>query len=458
MAKKCLSFLLDSFLFLSDAVETNYSTYQELEILSELKRYREYVLRNIEDIKSEIKHTHDKLNISVESFKKLPTEDLYKQLILYMDQVVIPDPLFELTEEQNPMSETVGEYMGLQKASAISREKIVDIINYIKCITPLIEANFVVMLPISLIHESPKEIAIKYSPTAFSDVIPSHILDYYRSIVKVYNLEKCEHGLRMDSTKPLIPGTQIYVDFPDVMKSKGHIYQYMLQEIVEFDEKTGKAAFRMHIPDTIDEQTFKVWVNQSINQSANYHFKEKYSEVVLAQKCGCMYLARSPLTAKILQFSMDAPTKDSELANLAMQFDLPVVNALPIADILEIRNNYGEAFHNFRNELNSKLIGLDSISDPDVLKKQLETISYELSNVQVKEVEKEYRKISRTLKLDALALTGSLIASFATGGITAIGVAGAFVKGVSDVSKYYTDVKENNGFFLWQLNKQAKKY
>lgn len=458
MSKKCLSFLLDSFLFLSDAVETNYSTYQELEMLSELKRYREYVLRNIEDIKSEIKHTHDKLNISVESFKKLPTEDLYKQLILYMDQVVIPDPLFELTEEQNPMSETVGEYMGLQKASPISREKLVDIINYIKCITPLIEANFVVRLPISLIHESPKEIAIKYSPTAFSDVIPSHILDYYRSIVKVYNLEKCEYGLRMDSTKPLIPGTQIYVDFPDVMKSKGHIYQYMLQEIVEFDEKTGKAAFRMHIPDTIDEQTFKVWVNQSINQSANYHFKEKYSEVVLAQKCGCMYLARSPLTAKILQFSMDAPTKDSELANLAMQFDLPVVDALPIADILEIRNNYGEAFHNFRNELNSKLIGLDSISDPDVLKRQLETISYELSNVQVKEVEKEYRKISRTLKLDALALTGSLIASFATGGITAIGAAGAFVKGVSDVSKYYTDVKENNGFFLWQLNKQAKKY
>ena len=134
MSKKCLSFLLDSFLFLSDAVETNYSTYQELEMLSELKRYREYVLRNIEDIKSEIKHTHDKLNISVESFKKLPTEDLYKQLILYMDQVVIPDPLFELTEEQNPMSETVGEYMGLQKASPISREKLVDIINYIKCI------------------------------------------------------------------------------------------------------------------------------------------------------------------------------------------------------------------------------------------------------------------------------------------------------------------------------------
>lgn len=242
------------------------------------------------------------------------------------------------------------------------------------------------------------------------------------------------------------------------MGSRGHIFQYMSQEILEFDEKTGKALFRMHIPDTIEEASFNAWVNQSINQAANHHFKEKYSELVLAQKCGCMYLARSPLTAKVLQFSIDTTTKDSEMANLAMQFDLPVVDALPITDILEIRNNYGEAFHNFRNELNSKLIGLDAISDPETFRRQLDTISYELSNVQVKEVEKEYRKIKRTLKFDALAFTGSLIASFATGGITAVGAAGAFVKGVSDISKYYTDVREHNGLFLWKLDKQARKY
>lgn len=195
MSTKCISFLMNSFLYLSDVVENHYSAYQDKEIVSELQNYREYVLKNVEDIQSEIKHTHDKLNINIESFNTLPTEELYKQLVLYMDQVVIPDPLFELTEERNPMTDTVGEYMGLQKASAISREKLIDAINYIKCISPLIEANFVVMLPISLIHEAPKEIGINYSPTAFSDVIPSHILDYYRSIVKVYNLEKCEHGL-----------------------------------------------------------------------------------------------------------------------------------------------------------------------------------------------------------------------------------------------------------------------
>ncbi len=314
------------------------------------------------------------------------------------------------------------------------------------------------MLPISLIHESPKEIGINYSPTAFSDVIPAQILEKYRSIAKVYNLEKSDKGLIMDPQKTLKVGTQIYVDFPDEIKTMGCMYQYMLQEVVDYDESTGLAQFRMYIPDTIDEATFYHWVNQSINQAANNHFKEKYAELVLAQKCGCMYLTQSPLTSNILQTVIEHPSKECEIANMAMKLDLPVINKLPITDILEIRNNYGEAFHNFRNELNSKLVGLETLKDSESFKQQLDTISYELSNIQVKDVEKECRKIGRTLKLDALACTGSLITSYATGGITAVGAAAAFVKGISDLGKYYTEVQEHNGLFLWKLNNQARKY
>ena len=81
-----------------------------------------------------------------------------------------------------------------------------------------------------------------------------------------------------------------------------------------------------------------------------------------------------------------------------------------------------------------------------------------MNSIQVQEVEKEYRKIARTLKLDALAMSGSLVASFTTGGLTTIGAVTSFIKGISDVSKYYTEVHENNGFFLWKINKLAEKH
>ncbi len=458
MSNYCLSFLMENPLYKNDYIESFYCDYTDNQLLIMLQEYREFVLNSFSDIQSEIKHEHNKLNICIETFKELPAEDLYKQLVLYLDQVVIPDPLFEITEERSPFNDTMGQLIGLQSDKTLDRQKLINTINYIKCISPLIISGFVVTMPISLIHEAPKEININYSPTSFSDAIPFPILEYYRSIAKVYNLEKCETGLRMDTRKPLTLGTQICVDFPDEIRMNSCMYQYMHQEVIEYDEATNIAQVRMYIPDTISEEAFNHWVIQSINQAANHHFKEKYSELVLAQKNGCMYLSRSPLTARILQMAIEKTSKDAELASMALQLDLPILDQLPITDILEIRNNYGEAFYNFRNELNSKLIGLDSIDDTDAFRHQLDTISYELNNLQVKEVEKEYRKISRTLKLDALALTGSLITSYVTGGITAIGAAGAFVKGISDIGKYYTDVHEHNGLFLWKLNNQAKKY
>lgn len=55
-------------------------------------------------------------------------------------------------------------------------------------------------------------------------------------------------------------------------------------------------------------------------------------------------------------------------------------------------------------------------------------------------------------------MSGSLAASYTTGGITAIGAAAAIVKGFSDIEKCFTNVHEHNGFFLWKVNKLSDKY
>lgn len=458
MANTGLLYLRESLLFSDTDMNDYYSAYNDKQLRYELKQYRKYVLERLDDIQNEILHTHDKLNISIEMFKELPTEDIYKQLILYMDQVVIPDPLFEQTEEMSDVSNIVGQYLGMSSSDSLDRKKIVDAIRYIKGISLMIVAGFIVMYPVSFIHEAPKKLSIKYSPTAFSEVIPEDILEYYHSIAKVYNAEQGDDGLRIFPEKKLTLGTSIGIEFPDNMNSNLYMYHYMLQEILSLDKETGRVQTRMYSPETIDKNTFIYWVNQSVNQAANRHFGEKYMELVLARKCGCMYLSRSPLTAKVLQMGIEKTSKEAELTTMALQLELPVMNQISLEDVLEIRNNYGEAFHNFRNELNAKLVALDAINDQDTFRSELDRISYELSNVQVKEVEKEYRKIRRTLKLDAWAISASLIASYATGGLTAVGAAGAFVKGVSDIGKYYTDVSEHNGLFLWKLNNRAKKY
>lgn len=53
MSKKCLEFLQNSFLYDLNALNCEYSIYTENEILSELQKYREYVLSNIKILEME---------------------------------------------------------------------------------------------------------------------------------------------------------------------------------------------------------------------------------------------------------------------------------------------------------------------------------------------------------------------------------------------------------------------
>ena len=457
MSKICLNYLRNSFLYSYDLCEKKYSGYSDGEIQGELQKYRNFVVENIEGIKSEIKTDSRKLDICVESFHNLPSQDFFRQMILYMDQVVVFDPVFAKTEMQTSFSKAMGEYIGLSKDKEFDREKLVEDIDYVRNIGELIDNDFVVMLPISLIHESPKEIPIQYSDNLFSDCIPTDILEYYRSIAHVYNLEKSDSGLRLDRGKALSVGTNIFVDFEGQGQSNGNMYQYVEQTITNYDQNTGKCEVRIHIPDSIDKRVFDTWVNQSINQAANHHFNERYKELVFSKECGCMYLTCSPLTAKVISMSIEKPSVESRLASLAVKLDLPIVDNIQLKELINIRNNYGEAFQNFRTELNSRLLSIDSITDPELIAKELDRIRYEMMNIQVEEVNKEYRKIMRTLKYDAVTAIGSLIASIPTGGLTLVGTASAIVKGVADISKYFSDVHENNGFFLWKVKSIADK-
>ncbi len=317
----------------------------------------------------------------------------------------------------------------------------------------LVANQFVKFFPVSLLHEPPKNLPIFYSENNYSDALPPEIFKFFHTKARVSNIDRIDGSMCYGEDKLLRLGTTIHVGFDGDHIKNGMIYQFVNSEITGIDEKTQKCTFRQYIPDTIDEPTFRAWVSQSINRAALRTFKETYDELILSKQVDCMYLAKSQFTADLLGISI--PQKDirTDLANLSMQINLPLFDAVSLDDIISIRCNNGEAFHNFRAELNSKLLDLRTITDPNELKIRLENVSYELNEIQVNNVKKEYHKILRILGIDISAFTGSLVTSFFTGGLTLIGAAGATVKGAIDYAKYLSEVKENSGYFLWKLSK-----
>ena len=457
MSNIAFDFLTESFLFREEYLANDFSSISDKELILELRKYREHVIQNFKSIVQEISHNHDVTNIAIETFKALPSEDKLKQLALYMNQIVVGDPLFKETEEKGNLHSTMSQFMGLNPGEELDKKRISNAAHYMRNATYLVASQFIKFLPVSLLNEAPQDLPIVYSENNFSDAFPRDLYEWFHKNARVHNIEKVAGSMRYDPSKPLSLGTTIHVDFGRECLSNGMIYQFVRSEVEKMNPNSYEVSFRQYIPDSISTSDFEAWVENSINRASIRVYNDIFNELSFAKQVNCMYLTESPFSAHLIKSAV--PTKDpkTDIANLTMKLELPIFSQLPLNEIINIRCNYGEAFQNFRNMLAGKLITLRGINDPEELKRNLENVSYELSELQNHDIDKEYKKIIRSFGFDGLLLTGSLITSFCTGGLTMLGAAGAVAKSGMDYMKYLSEVKENDGFFLWKVNRAAKK-
>jgi hypothetical protein len=90
------NFLSESFLLDARLVDEHYSSISEQELQSELNRYREFCLGHVKDLLEEVTGPSTALRLfGGKSFQRIET---LKQSAFYLDAVVLPDPLFPLTQ------------------------------------------------------------------------------------------------------------------------------------------------------------------------------------------------------------------------------------------------------------------------------------------------------------------------------------------------------------------------
>lgn len=114
MANIAFDFLADSFLFDDRYIEENYRVQTEKELVSELTRYREHIRNHFDEIISEVQ-SDTELNVSIETLYSLPDEQLLKQLAMYLDKVVISDPIFEISLDIDNTQPDFGELLNLKR-------------------------------------------------------------------------------------------------------------------------------------------------------------------------------------------------------------------------------------------------------------------------------------------------------------------------------------------------------
>lgn len=453
MGSRIYDFLTESFLFEGKLLDETFASIPEGDLVRELHRYRDFVLKIQADLVAEVCRSESSLKV-FSGLDRVRLSEL-KQCALYVHQYIIDDPLLPLAAEKTQSGEVFSKAIGFAP-SAFDKEELATKLRFMKMLTPMIAADFVKLLPISSLFEPPKELPMFYSENQFSDGLPRVLMEKFHARAEVKSMKKSECGFII--TDDLFPCRQIHIGFQDHPVQEGMMFSLFDIDSMT-DEGENRFGLSMTLPDVPPSLTrFQHWVVQSINKTAIAVHNKLLTEIAIAADLGAVYSTRSGFIGELLEAAV--PTRDSistNTANVFLNIELPFLADIDASTLMRIRNEDGEAFERFRLELDVKLRELRAVDDPDEARVKAENAIHELTEVQVHDVKAKMASVKEKAALMAVMATVGFLAAVQTAGWSLLSVAAAAMTGAQAGLDYRKDVKRHPAFFMWKLKEQSRR-
>jgi hypothetical protein len=449
MGSRTFDFLTESLLFDSRLIAEDFRFIPTDELERELLSYREFCIRETTSLVSEIDSRTSSLVLFSDA-SRVDTPSLL-QAALYSHQYILEDPIIHFSEIHSENSKALWQASGCPPKTGLDKADLARILKNMKELTPLVAASFLKFLPTSIPFEQPEQIPILHSKNYFEDALPAQILQLFKETSHVVSVRPNPDGyLEFDSLRP---SRGISIHF----KGAPHSYMYWLHDI--HDPQLGpknEDGQHMNIKLALPKEPppmahFKVWVQQSVNQSARNLFTETYNKARIASSLNAAYSTRSELLFKALRKAVKPnSTVPLHSANAFLNLDLPFIDQISVQQLMRIRQEEGEAFENFRFAFDQKLIGLREEENPESVKSRAEAALQELTHVQIKELNNKMKGIKEKLGIQAGIATFQLAAAVQTAGWSLLTAAAAAASAVGVVADY-REIKRHPAYFLWKV-------
>ena len=339
--------------------------------------------------------------------------------------------------------------LGMQ-ARSTDKAALTDKIRFLKRITPMVAAGFVKLLPVSVLFDPPRETPIFYSDNYFEDALPAEVLRLFRDHALVKSVRRAGKVWRVEDE--LLPCRAIYIEYQGHPNVHGEFCTYH-DNAVKLDEEDRTVQFTIKRPDSAPSpERFAVWVRQSVNRAAQDLYTQTFGELMLARSIGALYCTRSELLAGVLKMQI-RPTDSIPVhtTNTVMNLELPFLTDVQIDQLMRVRTEEGEAFHNFRTELDKQLRYLRTIDDPEKASRKAKDAVHELVEVQIRDISNKLASLKEKLWFRAAISTIGLLAAVQTSGISLLASATAVVE---PALEYRKEIKRHPAFFLWKILKR----
>jgi hypothetical protein len=450
VGSRTFDFLTESFLFDDSLIGDRFRDIPEAEILAELKRYRDFCLSVAPEIEAEISNSPES-NLRLFSGIKHVNLALLKQASLYVHQHLLYDPLFELTHEFGPEKATtaaLNSFLGFNLAP-FDRHSLAKVLGYLKALSPMVAADYVKLLPTSYFFEPPPNLPLTYSETGFEERVPKNLRQFFHDAAIVESVKDVDGAKIIDGSFEI--GRGIHVRFRDHGMQDANGYLLLPVASVGGEGSTVELSL-VKTAAPPDREEFDAWVFQSINQTAGRAYTRVLTENMFAQKLSASYLSDSPFVFSLLE--QIVPTEaaiPTNTVNALLNVELPLIDNVDAETLMRVRTDEGEAFQNFRLELDSKLAELRLEADPDRLRAKTENVMHQLTEVQVRQIDQKLSSLKKQILSEAVITTVGLVGAVQSSGFTLPMALLAAFHGYKSISQYQSQKWENPAFFLWKV-------
>lgn len=345
--------------------------------------------------------------------------------LLCFSQMITDDPVFRLSIPEQPHSLVQKQAMGIPTEKHVDAVRLLNKVSYFEELAPVIEAGFLVVLPLQLLHLPPEQLPVFYSEDAFRSEVPEHIHNYIHECAKIRTVvpDRTTGALHIYDDSPSQPVRAIHVSFKGDENANFSMAYFLNQmELLGKDEEPHRFHLGLNcdLDKPVDERNFRIWVYQSINKTIINRLRFVASEMSLARSLGFSYVTESHFEADIMGASGSQTKNPSSAHNAAnavnfLKANMPAVHIDSPATVMRLRVDREDTFSRFHASLldvSSKLHGL-SPAEFELQAKQL--FAREI-DPQLREIEKEASRLTATAVKGATLSAGTLALALAGGG------------------------------------------
>jgi hypothetical protein len=453
-------------------VDKRIGNLSESEIESFLHEYHEFISKHGKVKRAQI----GEVCIFPDSWANPIPLKLIKQLCIYVNRIYIHDPLLDHLLEWKGLNldpNYVFKYPDKDSKVREFSKGLLETLKGLLILKPLILDEIITLVPSQLVGFQ-KEPGAIYTDTLYGpkgsfreilkqedpiEQIPEQLIAYAESNLKVYPAKMIDGIPTLLFREELKDQNMIALMFENDPRPKVYMFFSIIppkgnkRKIQMSFDLNGKAG---------DIQTFKNWVKGSRNEFIFERISNLQKDLYLSELSNSTFLTNVQASSDLASINLDDKSKVSinEVMTTLMNIDLPYFKKVQVEDILKARKNEA-AFEEFRIALYKALSECKGLGVVE-LKAKGDEIIRDFLIAPISKIDSRLRALKRNLFLDALMLTGSLVATFLTGGNTLTAAAALLVtkQTISDYKsqKVQEDqIKELPSFFYWDITKKYRK-